>query len=64
MISMGRIKNCKVCNSTMWTGTDRPENLRKGICDWCMDNKTEEANKILQEEKELRRIMKGSPPKP
>ena len=42
----------------MWTGTDKPENLRKGICDWCMENKTEEANKILQEEKEFRKRRK------
>ncbi len=52
--SMGQIKNCKICNSTMWTGTDKPENLRKGICDWCMEHKPEEAKELLQREKEVR----------
>ena len=53
---MGRIKNCKICNSTMWTGTDKPENLRKGFCDWCVEHKPEEVAKRILEEKEFRKF--------
>jgi len=52
------IKNCKICNSTMWQGTDKPENLRKGICDWCMGHEPEKAKEILDREKEFRRLRK------
>lgn len=34
---MTGIKYCKKCNSSMWPGTDRPANIRKGMCDYCTD---------------------------
>ena len=42
------IKYCKICNSSMWFGTDKPENFRKGICDWCAKEQEKEL-KILKE---------------
>ncbi len=52
---MGQIKNCKICNSTMRTGTDKPENLREGICDWCMEHEPEKVEELRKLKKERKR---------
>ncbi len=54
MVKMGNIKNCKICNSTMWTGTDKPQNLREGICDWCMEHEPEKVEELRRLKKEVR----------